>query len=271
MQKKSSDPRKKKYSPPVQTPPSPPQGNRKFVLLISCVVILVAGYIILNFRNNSPNREAQRIISRAFGITEFIPDSTKNVKRLIQEGLKEMKILKLGSDGKVHIPDSGRFFIVTVPGTEMPGSNDAAPFESKTMMEFSWEEIELHGKVVILMNNEIEDISHDLDVKASCLIHEMIHALQASKHLNEGQKKLRPEQQYSDECVAWNSQVYLYQKVHPEVFAGITCKCETGLLLGMNDFQRKILVSDERDPLIHSLVLFSLCKDSFLKKLYPEK
>ena len=269
MKKKLSDPHKKKYSPPVQTHP-PPQRKRKLVLLISFVVILAAAYIIVNFRNNSPNREAQRIISRAFEIAEFIPDSTKNVKSLIQEGLKEMKILNL-SDGKVQFPDSGRFFIVTVPGTEMPGANNHDQFESKTMMEFSWEEIELHGKVAVLMNNDIENISHDLDVKATCLIHEMIHALQANQHLNAGQKRLRPQELYADERVAWNSQVFLYQKVHPEVFEGITCRCETGQLLGMNEFQTRILISEERDPMIHSLVLFSICKDLFLKKLYPEK
>ena len=243
----------------------PPWKKRQNILLALCVLVLSAGLLVQNYKSNAPQREARMIINRALEITQTcIPDSQKVIRDLLVESLHGIQIEKNPGE-QLQLPQ-GQFFLVIVPGKYLSGSNDP---NSTALMSFRWEELKLYGKVTVLMNEDIGKLSGDLDAKATCLIHELIHGLQAGQHLAAGQKEISPEMRFGDEMIAWNSQVYLYQKLHPEVFNGLSCLCETGELLGMNEYQKKILSSEERDNMVYSLVLFWFCKDTFLKKMYP--
>lgn len=204
-----------------------------------------------------PIIEAQQIITRAKEISFYIPDSS--CKKIIDFGLSQMVIVKTDENGKAEFLYQNQFVLLITKGKNM---KEGMKKGNKTLFQFDPIEFEKSHRVVITMNEEISSISKNMDGKACFLIHEFIHAIQAN---NRAMLGIRNESifSYPDEQQAWESQVYLYQRIHPEI-RNINCDCDSYKII-IDTPEKQIICSD---PLARNFILFRFCKDKFLRTLY---
>lgn len=225
---------------------------------------------------NSSEACAKRIIDRALVISDSIDLGDGRVRDLMKEALLHMKVIvQTSPSDSISFDVSDTFFLVMMMPRYMPGSTMDSMDGNTTLMSFAQGPFDRAGKIAVLVHSGIDTISSDMDVKATCLIHELIHALQmvagrqnkvTAAFLN------RPETQYANEKEAWDIQARLYFKLHPELLEGTTCDCATHEIYGLTTVdQLRLLKKGKGDRMVRSLALYRTCGEPFLKQLYMMK
>ena len=247
---------------PVKVPLTPKKKRLRILAIVSVVFLL-----LLYFVANSTDIEGLRIIHRAKQqVKLYVPDSQAQLRGLLEEALDKMTIIYPGDSDKLNLDSNKTFFLCIVPGEKMSGSTS----QKIELMVFHSAAFETRGKIVVLMNALIGYISNDMDAKASALVHELIHGIQASGH-RINHETMNQKMYFADELAAWNCQYFLYQKARPDMFTGLTCDCKTETIYGESDAQKKVLEGDDWDRLVRSIVLFSMCKESYILRYYDKQ
>jgi len=210
--------------------------------------------------SKSPQRQAREIINRAIEVAEYIPQPADKVR--ILEALQRMEVRMLPNNDFLELPPGFGFSLVITPPEKMFGKIDSNG--DAVLMQFNRDATIKIGHVLIHMNSEISKFSKDLDVKATVLIHELVHGLQSAWHLK-NKHPITDSLLYVDERDAWSSQGYLFFKLRPELYRGVTCDCEKQHVFTKTEEQAKLF---QKDDMIRSSILYYFCKDTFLRTLY---
>lgn len=245
---------------------------KRIWIVVVFIMLFFGTAVFVNHYTHSPEREARKIVSRAIELVPLIPDP--NDQKIVLEILTNIEIAHLTDDGRVNYEyKSSRFFLVLTPEDQMPGYDKKTYLEYELAFSFLVEDFEKVGKVAILMNMNLDRMTKDPDMKATALIHEALHAIQANKHMLDRMtlSQLTQEVTFADEQVAWAIQTSIYKKIHPEFFVGATCNCQTYRLKPVDEVQSKVLDEFDGDHLIRTMVMYSICGDAFLRKLYIKK
>lgn len=201
--------------------------------------------------------EAKIIISRAKEMCAYIPDS--NSKNMIVSGLSQLIVICADSNETVQL-SSDKLFVLLITNENCLVKGVKA--KSKAMFDFSPDELEKNGHVLIEMNEDLSNYSNNLDAKASCLIHEFAHAIQSNNRHLPG-IKTKDNSRYVDEDQAWAAQYFIYAAIHPEIDE-LHCDCDK--------FEIHVITPEQEiicsDLIIRSLVMYHCCRDKFLKRLY---
>lgn len=251
------------------TPVPTPKKSRKKLLWI-VLGLIVSAFILMQYNKTSrvpPVKEAQLILKRALEISDSVTPQN-NIRGAIKEALSNIQIISANSNGQARL-DSGKFFILIMPAKKMPGYELDKKDSNFTLMSYNWEAFAKGGKVVVMMSENVDTISRDIDAKATDLIHELLHGIQTAFWLQQGVKMEdifnNKERYYNDERDAWNIQLDLYKKIHPEYFTGaVTCDCRIKKIFGPENIRND-------DRMQQSLLLYYFCGESFLKELYNIK
>lgn len=239
--------------------------NRQGMLFLMFGV--VSFLIALTFTNTnpkkSPKKEAEKIIQRATEISQEIPDP-KN-KAEITDMLKRMVVVFPDKNDNVEVPEGATCLVVLKKG-ELKGPDMTTEDFSTSYMAFNGEILEKQNRIVVALSDDPELTQH-VDIKATSLIHELIHVLQSMDHLQKG-IKITPQIVYEDEKIAYESQMYLFNKLHPELMEGIKCDCTSLTIHNMTPKQERIIM---KDKLMQTIILAGFCKDAILSRMYPTK
>ncbi|MCX6755244.1 MAG: hypothetical protein NT068_01730 [Candidatus Nomurabacteria bacterium] len=197
--------------------------------------------------------KAQEVITRAIWFCGYIPDS--NSRKVIISGLSRLKVVTADKSGSTQL-DSSHFFLLI---------DDAMNLDSgRALFKFNSDEFVKNGRIIIVMNDNIMNISNDLDAEATVLIHEFVHTVQMNDRVIFGKNTtLTSAEFYEDEDNAWSSQVYLYSQVHQEINI-ISCNCDQ---LTINLSPEQI---DRMDILVKNSILYGHCGEKFLKTFYKK-
>jgi len=228
---------------------------KKIVFLFVLVVIVAT----TNSCTQSSEKEALSIISKAIELCKFIPDLSS--RKLIEEGLSQMVIYRVKDNGKVEFPYGKQFILLVAKGKQLGNTPEN---DKKTLFRFEGKQLEKTHHAVIVMNEDISSFSKDIDAMACALIHEFVHVLQANNRLQKG-LKLESVAAYTDEQQAWECMVYLYGRVHPDIY-NISCNCEESSI----NISAKQKISDYSDPLVQSFIFYNFCRDKFLLNSYKD-
>jgi hypothetical protein len=196
--------------------------------------------------------KGQQIIDRATQLCDSIPDA--NSKKLIIDGLSQMIVVQSDKDGKASYSNQKQFALLIAPDAKLHKNKNTVT--QKTAFQFDTETMQKTRHIVILVNEDLDSITQDLDAQACILIHEFIHALQENGRLTRGITN-SVQYAYQDEQEAWSSQVYLYGKVHPEIFQ-YKCDCPN----------RRVETTLPLDNAVRNFILYNSCKDTFLETMY---
>jgi hypothetical protein len=246
--------------------------NLNFAVLTITIGLLLIFNTILYFKNGNEEKVissnvsrdtvsidyifmAKKIIDRAKEITVYIPDS--NSREKIFFGLSQMKIFLADEKGEVSFDNRQQFILIVRKSVHFKKSMNV---NARTFMQFDNDLFQATNHIIISINDSMFHFSQNLDGQACLLIHEYIHALQANNRKKMGINEKGSV--FTDEQQAWESSVYLYEKLNPQIL-GITVDCNNFTIYVNSEKQKK----DIKDPITMSFILHRYCKDIYLKTI----
>ena len=204
--------------------------------------------------------EAKHIIKRAIEIVQYVP--TQNEKKNLTIALQAMKIYMADSNGNSTLNiNEDRFILLIVDPSHL--NVGLVPNHQVTLMQFDNMFADKYHCFMINMNNKISSLTNNEDGKACMLIHELIHAMQANSIIASG-GKAEKALQYPREQQAWESETYLYTKLHPEILQ-IQCNCED-----LSVKFPKNLNYLKNDWVSIEYALYQTCRDRYLQRSYDK-
>ena len=216
---------------------------------------------------------AQAIITRAHEMAQYIPDTI--CKTFITNQLSKMIVVKSGNTqwvqamGKEISP-----VLFLYPANKLlteankPRVSDSVKNNTREVgYIFDINTFNLSGLISIYINeNTDENTIEDTDALASGLIHELVHVIQCKNRIFE--KHTTTYSLFEDEYVAWQCELYIYSKIHPEIL-DITCDYEN-MKIKFPSAQEKSITVRLNNSIVTSLILFHCCGEKFLKTLYSD-
>lgn len=241
----------------------------------SMTAFLVLGLVFFSLAcNNKPHPlsedQATKIIARAKKILPQMSGTDTNVHRLIYEALDQMVVTEMDSSSKFILDRDHRFFFLIVSPSSISATKDTI---GANLMIFYPPLYQQQNKIVVVVNRDLNALCRDPDIIATSLIHELIHGIQTSNLINHGiSMDLAMSNQtlfFQDEIQAWNIQLDLYRKLHPDLFKGPRCDCRTAKFSNLKTKEQlDLLASHTGDRMVRTLVCYAQCGEPFLRILY---
>ncbi len=205
--------------------------------------------------------QMQKIVDRASTlVTKHVQDDQATYLQV----LRDMKVLRADTAGTAMIPASAKCVLIILDKETFARSMNAKTGEA--LFSYIASSV-FSGRVDIYTREDLFTWSADLDVNASCLIHEISHYIFTFKRYKLGKyytkASLTPEVVFEVEGLAWGVQSKVYFQEHPEVIRSVkVCDCGNFVIVPKDPSKKY------DDQMIQHLILYWTCGQKFLRYVY---